>query len=143
MNLAVRQRVLFLCIHNSARSQMAEAWLQSLGGEAFEAASAGTDPMPIRPEVIEVMREVGLELTGHKSKSIAELNRQSFDVAVTVCDEASEACPVFTRAGRTIHWSIQDPAGRRRGDPDGLKGFRDARDEIRGRIEAELLHPPF
>ncbi|MEX0787567.1 MAG: arsenate reductase ArsC [Anaerolineales bacterium] len=137
MNLAVRQRVLFLCIHNSARSQMAEGWLRSLGGAAFEAASAGTDPMPIRPEVIEVMREVGLDLAGYKSKAIADMSGQSFDVAVTVCDEASEACPVFTRAKRTLHWSIQDPAVRSR----GLEGFREARDEIRGRIEAELLDP--
>ena len=134
-----RERVLFLCIHNSARSQMAEAWLRFLGGDTFEAASAGTDPSPIRPEAIEVMREVGVGLAAQKPKGMSEFDGMTFDTVVTVCDAVAEACPIFTRAARVLHWSIEDPATRPSADPSRLEAFRQVRDELRARIEAELL----
>jgi arsenate reductase len=128
-----KQRVLFLCIGNSARSQMAEGLLRHLGGDRFEAHSAGIMESHLRPETLEVMREVGIDVSRQYSKRADVYEGQDFDVVVTTCDEAKEACPMFPGAGRTIHWSIPDPAGL------GLPAFRAARDQLKGLIEKELL----
>jgi arsenate reductase len=128
-----KQRVLFLCIGNSCRSQLAEGLLRSLGGDRYEAHSAGVMQSHLRPETVEVMREIGIDISKQWSKTADVYAGQDFDVVVTTCDEAKEVCPLFPGAKRTIHWSIGDPVGR------DLSAFRAARDEIRARIERELL----
>ncbi len=128
-----KPRVLFLCVGNSCRSQMAEGWLRALGGDRFEAHSAGIVESHLRLETVEVMKEAGVDISGQFSKKADAYEGQEFDVVVTTCDEANEVCPMFPGAKRTIHWSIDDPVGR------GMPAYRRARDEIRKRIEAELL----
>lgn len=125
------ERVLFLCIGNSARSQMAEGLLRHLGGDRYEAHSAGVIESHVRPETVEVMREVGIDVSGQRSKKADVYAGQQFDLVVTTCDEAKEACPLFPGARRMLHWSIPEPLG--------LEGFRAARDQLRGLIEKELL----
>lgn len=128
-----RERVLFLCVGNSCRSQIAEGFLRALGGDRFEAHSAGILASHLRPETVEVMREVGIDVSAQWSKTADVYAGQEFDLVVTTCDEAKEACPLFPGAKRTIHWSIADPVGR------GMPAYRSARDEIRRRIGSELL----
>jgi arsenate reductase (thioredoxin) len=131
-----RQRVIFVCTHNSARSQMAEAMLNRWGGDRFEAVSAGTEATEVRPETIRVMEEIGIGLAGHRSKTIDEFVGQRFDRFVTVCDQARQACPVLPGAGSVDHWSIEDPSAVA-GPPEArLAAFRRARDEIAERIRA-------
>ncbi|HEY2916937.1 MAG TPA: arsenate reductase ArsC [Candidatus Limnocylindrales bacterium] len=132
-------RVLFLCTHNSARSQMAEGLLRANGGGRFEAWSAGTEATAVRPLAIEAMREIGVDISGHRSKVVTEFQGQAFDYAVTTCDEAREACPFFPGARVQLHWSFDDPAAATGSDAERLAVFRRVRDEIAGRIEAELL----
>lgn len=127
------QRVLFLCIGNSCRSQMAEGFLRHLGGERFEAHSAGIVESHLRPETVEAMRDAGIDISQQYSKRAEVYAGQAFDVVVTTCDEAKEVCPLFPGAERMIHWSIPDPVGR------GKAAYRATRDEIRRRIETELL----
>src|SRR2546428_1840821 len=103
-------RVLSLCTGNSARSQMAEGLLRHCGGKAFEVASAGIDPSFVRPEAMEAMREIGIDISSHRSKSIDEFLGRPFDYVITVCDNANQECPMFPGAARRIHWSIKDPA---------------------------------
>jgi arsenate reductase len=131
--VTAKQRVLFLCIGNSCRSQMAEGFLRALGGDRFEAHSAGVVESHLRPETALVMQEVGIDISRQWSKKADVYEGQAFDVVVTTCDEAKEVCPMFPGATRTIHWSIEDPVGR------GMPAYRRARDEIRKRIETELL----
>ena len=104
------QKVLILCTRNSARSQMAEGLLRHDAGDRFEVFSAGTKPGTVRPEAIAVMRELGIDLTGHRSKHVDEFAGQSFDYVLTVCDNAKESCPVFPAGTQTIHHSFDDPA---------------------------------
>lgn len=129
-------RVLFLCTHNSARSQMAEGLLRSLGGDRFDVHSAGTIASQLRPEAIAAMTELGIDISGQSSKDLAPFLGQSFDRVVTVCDEAKESCPIFPGARSTAHWSIDDPAAVAGGDDERLAAFRRARDELRGRVVA-------
>jgi thioredoxin type arsenate reductase len=103
-------RVLFLCTHNSARSQMAEGLMRHLGGAEVEVFSAGTEPGSVRPEAIEVMRARGIDISGQYSKSVQEYLGQSFDYVVTVCDRAKESCPIFPGQPEQIHWSFDDPS---------------------------------
>ncbi|MBU6424512.1 MAG: arsenate reductase ArsC, partial [Chloroflexi bacterium] len=105
----MKRRVLFLCVRNSARSQIAEGLLRSLAGDRFDVASAGLAPGSVRPEAIAVMREIGIDISGHRSKAADEYAGQEFDLVVTTCDEAKEACPLFPGAKRMLHWSIPDP----------------------------------
>ncbi len=128
------ERVLFLCIGNSARSQMAEGLLRHLAGDRFEAHSAGIIESRLRPETVEVMREIGIDISRQYSKSADVYEGQDFDVVVTTCDEAKEVCPMFPGARRMIHWSVPDPVGR------GMDAYRAARDQLKGLIEKELLH---
>ncbi len=129
-----KPRVLFACTHNSARSQMAEAFLRTIGGDAFEALSAGTEATRIRPETIGVMDELGISLAGQRSKTIDEFRGQPIDYFITVCDDAREACPFLPGARVNAHWSVDDPAAVE--GPDRLAAFRGARDELRRRVEA-------
>ena len=123
-------RVLFLCVHNSARSQMAEAMLRAWGSDRFEAHSAGNEVSEVRPLAIRAMSEIGIDIDGQRSKSVAEYAGQSFDYAVTVCDDAKEACPYFTGAQRQVHWSFDDPSAASGSEDERLAVFRRVRDEI-------------
>lgn len=135
----VKSRVLFLCTHNSARSQMAEGLLRHLAGDRFEAMSAGTEATHVRPEAVSVMAEIGTDISGQESETLDRYLGESFDYVVTVCDAANEACPFFPGAKARLHWSIDDPS-RVKGEREArLAAFRSARDEIRARIERELV----
>src|SRR5208337_5615510 len=130
------RRVLILCTGNSARSQMAEGLLRHDGGASFEVASAGTKPSHVRPEAIAAMHEIGIDISGHRSKSVDEFVGQDFDYVITVCDNAKESCPVFPSATKRIHWSIEDPASVQGSQGEALTAFRRVRDELRARLQA-------
>ena len=129
-----RARVLILCTGNSARSQMAEGLLRHDGGNRFEVESAGTKPGHVRPEAIAAMREVGIDLSEHRSKSVDEFLGQEFDYVITVCDNAKESCPVFPGRVRRVHWSFEDPAAAMGDETAKLSVFRRVRDEIREKL---------
>ena len=136
-----KTRVLFLCTHNSARSQMAEGLLRHLAGDKFEAYSAGTEATHVRPLAARAMAEVGADISRQESKTLDRYLNEPFDYVVTVCDSANEACPVFTGAKERYHWSFPDPSGAIGNEEERLAVFRAVRDEIRARIEGELLQP--
>ena len=129
-------RVLILCTGNSARSQMAEGLLRHDAGNIYDAVSAGTKPTLVRPEAITVMREVGIDISGHRSKSVDEFAGQPFDYVITVCDNAKGSCPIFPAKTQRIHWSIEDPAKVQGSEEERLVAFRRARDELRTRLQA-------
>lgn len=129
-----KKRVLILCTGNSARSQMAEGLLRHDGGGRFEVESAGTHPTSVRPEAVEAMREIGVDISAHRSKSVDEFEGREFDCVITVCDNAKENCPVFPAKTERVHWSFDDPAAAVGGDGERLAVFRRVRDEIRGRL---------
>ena len=135
----MKRRVLFICTHNSARSQMAEGLLRFLGGDAFEAFSAGTEATFVRPLAIKAMFELGIDISGQQSKTLDSYLRQPFDEVITVCDTAAEACPVFPGAARRRHWSLEDPSKATGTEEEQLAVYRRVRDELRSRIEYELL----
>lgn len=127
-----KKRVLILCTGNSARSQMAEGLLRRDGGDSFEVESAGVEPGSVRPEAIEVMNEIGIDISNHRSKSADEFIGQKFDYIITVCDNAKESCPVFPGSAERIHQSFEDPPAESVGDyKSRLEIFRRVRDEIR------------
>jgi arsenate reductase (thioredoxin) len=130
------RRVLILCTGNSARSQMAEGLLRSLAGDRFEVCSAGTKPSLVRPEAIAVMAEIGIDLTGHRSKHVREFDGQHFDVVMTVCDNANESCPVFPADTERLHWSVPDPAAVQGTDAERLAAFRRVRDTLAATLRA-------
>jgi protein-tyrosine-phosphatase len=125
-----RVRVLFLCTGNSARSQLAEALLTELGGDAVEVASAGSRPKELHPAAVLVMREHGVDISGRRAKHLDEFAGRRFDYVITLCDRVREVCPEFPGSPQAIHWSIADPSG----DPDGYDAFRRVADELRTRI---------
>lgn len=129
-----KQRVLILCTGNSARSQMAEGLLRDRGGDKFDVESAGTIASFVRPQAIEAMREIGIDISGHRSKSLDEFRDQEFDYVITVCDNAAENCPVFPGKAKRIHWSFEDPADASGTDEEKLAVFRRVRDEISARL---------
>ncbi len=132
-----KRKVLFVCIHNSARSQMAEAFLNRIGGDRFEAESAGLEPGKLNPVVVEAMREVGIDLSGQPTKSVASMIARGphFDYVVTVCDEASaERCPTFPGSGERLHWPFPDPSGFTGSPEEKLVGTRAVRDAIRAKV---------
>ena len=135
----MKQRVLFLCTHNSARSQMAEGLLRSLGGDEFEVFSAGTEATFVRPLAIKAMTELGIDISRQQSKTLERYLREPFDEVITVCDTAAEACPVFPGAVRRRHWSLEDPSKAPGSEQEQLAVYRRVRDELRSRIESELL----
>ncbi len=126
-----RKRVLILCTGNSARSQMAEGLLRHDAGERFEVESAGTKASFVRPEAIAAMKEIGIDISGQRSKNVAEFDRQHFDYVITVCDNARETCPVFFDAAERLHRSFEDPAALQGSAEERLAGFRRVRDELR------------
>ena len=127
-------RVLILCTGNSARSQMAEGLLRQDGGDAFVVESAGLEPSFVRPEAIEAMREIGIDISGQHSKSLDKFIGQPFDYVITVCDNANQNCPIFSGAKRRIHWGVEDPASVGGTEETRLKAFRIARDDLRKRL---------
>lgn len=129
-----RKRVLILCTGNSARSQMAEGLLRHDAGDRFEVASAGVEPSGVRREAIEAMRELAIDISQHRSKSVDEFTGQAFDYVITVCDNANERCPIFPGNTERIHWSFDDPAAAEGDDDAKLAVFRRVRDEIRQRL---------
>ncbi len=136
---AAPRRVLFLCTHNSARSQMAEGLLRHLGGGRFAAFSAGTEATRVRPLAIRAMAELGIDIAGQESKTLDRYLGEPFDRVITVCDDAAEACPVFPGARLRIHWSFPDPSKATGTEAEQLATYRAVRDAIRARIEQELL----
>lgn len=127
-------RVLVLCTGNSARSQMGEGLLRHDGGEGFEVFSAGTRPVGLNPFAVRAMAEIGIDIAGHRSKSLDNLAGQRFDVVITVCDNARESCPVLPGVRESIHWSLPDPAAAEGGDEAKLASFRAVRDDLRERL---------
>ena len=130
----MKPRVLILCTGNSARSQMAEGLLRHEAGDRFEVFSAGTRPSHVRPEAIAVMAEIGLDISGHRSKSVDEFVGQDLDFVITVCDNAKETCPVFPGAVQRLHWPFEDPAAVEGSEEVRKAAFRRTRDRIQGRI---------
>lgn len=130
------ERVLFLCTGNSARSQMAEGLLRHIAGDRFEVASAGVSPTRVRPEAIEVMRELGIDISSQRSKGVDDFVGREFDYVITVCDNANEQCPVFPGNTHRIHWSFDDPAAVEGDELSRLTVFRRVRDEILERLRS-------
>ena len=136
-----KKRVLFVCVHNSARSQTAEAFLKKYGGDRFEVESAGLEPGKLNPVVVEVMKEVGIDISQNKTKSVFDFYKQGkqYDYVVTVCDESqSGACPMFPGAGERLHWGFADPSGFTGTQEDKAQKTRDVRDQIEAKIKAWL-----
>lgn len=130
------ERILFACVANSARSQMAEALLAARGGAAFAPASAGIVASRVHPLTIAVLAELGIDWSSATSKSLASMLERPWDLVITVCDEAAEACPVLPPPTRVLHWSFADPAAATGSESERLAAFRRTRDEIATQIEA-------
>ena len=132
-------RVLFLCTHNSARSQMAEGLLRHLSGGRVDVYSAGTETSQVRPLAIKVMAEQGINISHQRSKTLHRYLLQQFHFVITVCDQANETCPVFPGSSQRLHWSFTDPSKAVGTEEEQLKLYRHVRDSIQKRIERELL----
>jgi arsenate reductase len=131
-------KVLFVCVHNSARSQIAEAYLNSLGGDRFEAQSSGLEPGVLNPYAVKVMGEVGLDISNNKTKDVFDFVKKGaiFGYVITVCDGANaERCPIFSGVTKRLHWSFTDPAALGGTDEEKLQGTREIRDAIKTQIE--------
>lgn len=129
-----RPRVLVLCTHNSARSQMAEGLLRALAGDRFEVASAGTEATRVHPLAIQAMAELGIDIRGHHSKTVDTLLGERWDVVITVCDSANERCPLFPGPTTRLHWSFEDPSAAAGSEAERLAVFRRVRDAIAARL---------
>lgn len=125
--VSVKRRVLILCTGNSCRSQMAEGVLRHYGGDRFEVFSAGTKPSKVNETAIRLMSEIGIDISGQRSKHVSEFAGQRFDVIITVCDNAKESCPVFPGNSEKLHWSFPDPTV--------LDQFREVRDSIHAKFK--------
>ena len=136
--MTAKKKVLVLCTGNSARSQMAEGLLRHEGSDGFEVYSAGTKPSRVRPEAIAAMQEIGIDISGHRSKSVDEFVGRDLDLVITVCDHARETCPVFPGSVKQLHWPFEDPAAVEGSDEVRLAAFRKIRDQIHGRIKEFL-----
>lgn len=132
---ASREKVLFVCTHNSARSQMAEGFLKARYGDRYETFSAGTDPTSVNPLAVRIMREIGIDISHQGSKDVRDFLGIQFDYVVTVCDRAREACPIFPGDARRIHHGFADPSGFTGSEEEILEAFRRVRDEIGSWIE--------
>jgi arsenate reductase (thioredoxin) len=136
-----KQKVLFICVHNSARSQMAEAFLKKYGGDRFEVESAGLEPGTLNPVVVEAMQEIGLDISQNKTKSAFDFYRQGkqYDYIITVCDESqSSACPIFPGKGQKLHWAFPDPSKFGGENEEKLEKVRIVRDSIKCKIQEWL-----
>jgi arsenate reductase len=127
----IKRTVLILCTGNSARSQMAEGLLRHDAGDRFEVSSAGTHPSRVRTEAVAVMRELGIDISSQRSKSVDEFAARAFDYVLTVCDNAKESCPIYPGHGNRLHHSFEDPAAVQGPEEDKLAAFRRVRDQIR------------
>jgi arsenate reductase (thioredoxin) len=133
----MKRKVLFICIHNSARSQMAEAFLHQICGGEFEAHSAGLEPGKLNPVAVEAMQEAGLDISGHQTKAVSDMVKsgQEFSYVITVCDEASaERCPIFPGATTRLHWSFPDPSSFQGSHDEKLPRTRQVRNMIEQRV---------
>ena len=133
-----KKKVLFVCVHNSARSQMAEAYLKQIAGDRFEVESAGLEPGKLNPIVVEVMKEVGIDISQNKTKSVFDFFKQGkqYDYVVTVCDESqSGACPVFPGKGERLHWGFADPSQFKGSWENKVKQTREVRNQIEAKIK--------
>ena len=140
--MEMKKRVLFICVHNSARSQMAEAWLNTICGEYFEAQSAGLEPGTLNPLAVQVMAEAGIDISKKKNQAVFDVfvSGQLFAYVITVCDEASaEKCPIFPGPATRMHWSFADPSQASGTEEERLRVFRQVRDALADRIK-EWLH---
>jgi arsenate reductase len=134
----MKKKVLFVCIHNSARSQMAEAFLNQICGDEFEAHSAGLEPGKLNPIVVEAMKEIGIDISGNQTKAVFDYIKSGkiFAYVITVCDEASaERCPIFTGVTKRLHWSFPDPSSFQGTHEEKLAKTREVRDIIKQKIE--------
>ena len=133
------ERVLFVCVHNSARSQMAEAFLNLLSGGRFEAESAGLEPRNLNPLVVEVMKEIGIDISENSTKRVFDfiIAGRLFHYVITVCDETSgDRCPIFPGYAKRLHWSFPDPSALEGSKEEKLQKVREIRDQIRAKIES-------
>ncbi|OPX86842.1 MAG: Arsenate-mycothiol transferase ArsC1 [Pelotomaculum sp. PtaB.Bin013] len=137
----MKKKVLFICTHNSARSQMAEGLLRHLFGEYYETYSAGTAPSRVSPQAIEVMKEIDIDITKQHSKSINEFYDAGIDCVVTVCDRAREACPVFPEAKELLHKGFEDPSASKGSEEEIVAAYRRVRDEIQNWIKDTFIQP--
>ena len=135
-----KTKVLFLCTHNSARSQMAEGLLRHLAGDRFEVMSAGTEATHVRPLAVRAMDEVGIDISGQESKTLDRYVGEPSDYVITVCEEANEACPFFPGAAERLHWSLPDPAAAQGTEEERLEVFRSVRDRLRDYMEGEPVN---
>ena len=136
--MRMKKRVLFICVHNSARSQMAEAWLNHTCGEYFEAQSAGLEPGALNPLAVQVMAEAGIDISKKKTQTVFDVfvSGQLFAYVITVCDEASaEKCPIFPGPATRFHWSFPDPSEVQGSETTKLEQVRLIRDQIRAKVE--------
>jgi len=137
-----KQKVLFVCIHNSARSQMAEELLRKLAGDRFEVESAGIDPGKLNPVVVAVLKEIGIDISGKKTQAVFDLLKQGklYSFVITVCDETSaERCPVFPGSAKRLHWGFPDPSRFEGSWEEKLAQTRTVREQVRQKIAAWLL----
>jgi arsenate reductase (thioredoxin) len=139
--MLAKKRILILCTGNSARSQMAEGLLRHDAGDRFEVFSAGIEPSYVRPEAVAAMGELGIDISGHRSKRVDEFSGQQFDYVLTVCDNASESCPSFPGKSVTIHRNFEDPAAIAGSQQEKLAAFRRVRDRLRAYLR-ELSRKP-
>jgi arsenate reductase len=133
----MKKKVLFVCVHNSARSQMAEAFLKLYGGDYFESESAGIEPGTLNPLVVEAMQEIGIDISKNKTKSAVDFMRQGkwYNYVITVCDEASaERCPLFPGAVQRLHWGFEDPSTLKGTKGEKLARIREIRDAIKDKV---------
>lgn len=136
-----RPKVLFLCTGNSARSQMAEGYLRHVAANEFEPLSAGVEPKGLNPLAVEAMNEIGIDISRQTSKDVRDFLGQAIPYVVTVCDNARQRCPIFPRTYKSLHWSLDDPAEAIGSHEEKMAVFRRVRDEIRQRVDHELLKP--
>jgi arsenate reductase len=134
-----KQRVLFLCTHNSARSQMAEGLLRHLAGDRFEAFSAGSEATHVRPLAIRAMDELGIDISRQESKPLDRYLQEPFDAVITVCDQANDSCPIFAGGKRRLHWSLPDPSQATGSEEEQLAVYRQVCDDLAKRINQELV----
>lgn len=134
-----KKRVLFVCTHNSARSQMAEGLLRAMAGDRYEVMSAGTEPRGVHPLAVEAMREIGIDISGHRSEHVDRYLDPPADIVVTVCDSAKEACPYVPARERLIHHGFEDPSAATGTEAERLAAFRRVRDAIRDWLEATFV----
>jgi arsenate reductase len=135
----MKTRVLILCTGNSCRSQMAEGILRHYGGDKIEVESAGSEPSKVNPLAVQVMNEIGIDISGHRSKHVKEFLGKHFHYIVTVCDKANEACPIFPGPAQRLHWPFPDPPHGKEATEDVLNEFRHVRDLIHDKFKEFAL----